>query len=165
MVSARRTMNRNTEREEPPMTQPRRYHKKRQKARHRRLEQERERLAREQARAPRALETVQQAIQELGLPETVAEEVQWRLQAQQKLVGKMFGMMFPPCVWLPQLSGAVPGPGLGSEPARADLGHAAQAEMGQALATPGPGPAGAPVAARGRQKPRHPQSLAVDVGG
>ncbi len=147
------------------MTRPRPYHTRQQKARQRRLHKERELLQREQARAQHALRTLEQALQELELPETVAEEVQWRLQAQQKLVGKMFGMMFPPCVWLPQLSGAVPGPGLGSEPARADLGHAAQAEMGQALATPGPGPAGAPVAARGRQKPRHPQSLAVDVGG
>ncbi len=147
------------------MTQPRRSHKKRQKARHRRLEQERERLAREQARAPRALETVQQAIQELGLPETVAEEVQWRLQAQQKLLGKIFAMMFPPRLWLPQLSGAVSRAGLGQAPAGPDSGCPAQASVGEALAAAGAGTVGAPVAARRGQQPGHPQSVAVDVGG
>ena len=47
------------------------------------------------------------------VPETVTEEVQWQLQAQQKLLGKIFGMMFPPGVWVPQLPRAVPGPRLG----------------------------------------------------
>jgi hypothetical protein len=85
------------------MTHPRRYHKRQHKARQRRLEKARERLQREQARAQRHLQALEQAIQELGLPETVAEEVEWRLQAQQKLLGKIFGMLFPPSVWLPQL--------------------------------------------------------------
>jgi hypothetical protein len=97
--------------EERPMTQPGAYHKRLQRARQqrahqakqRRLERERERLQREQARAQQALRALEQAVQELGLPETVAEEVQWRLQAQQKLLGKIVGMLFPPCLWLPQL--------------------------------------------------------------
>jgi hypothetical protein len=46
---------------------------------------------------------VEAALVELGLPETLAEELQWRLQAQQKLLGKLFAMMFPPGVWLSQL--------------------------------------------------------------
>ena len=78
------------------MTLPRRYHTRQQKTRRRRLQKERERLQREQARAQRALQALEEALQELGLPESVAEEVQWRLQAQQRLVGKIFGMMFPP---------------------------------------------------------------------
>ena len=86
------------------MTRSKRYHKRQQKARQRRLQKERERLRGEQARAQRALRALKEALADLGLPETVAEEVQWRLQAQQKLVGKIFGMMFPPCLWLPQLS-------------------------------------------------------------
>ncbi len=85
------------------MTQPKRYHRRQQKARQRRLQKERERLQREQARAQRALRALEEALADLGLPETVADEVQWRLQAQQQLVGKIFGMMFPPGVWLPQL--------------------------------------------------------------
>jgi hypothetical protein len=87
--------------EEFPMPQPQAYQKRLQRARQkrgqqakqRRLQRERERLRREQA----------QAVQELGLPETVAEEVQWRLQAQQKLLDKIVGMMFPPGLRLPQL--------------------------------------------------------------
>jgi hypothetical protein len=51
----------------------------------------------------------------LGWPQTVAEAVQWRLQAQQKLLGNIVGMMFPPGVWLPPLPGAVPGARLGQE--------------------------------------------------
>jgi flagellar motility protein MotE (MotC chaperone) len=93
------------------MTQPQAYQKRIQRARQKRaqqakqlrLQQQRERLQREQARAQRALRALEQALQELGLPETVAEEVQWRLQAQQKLLGKLFAMMFPPDVWVPQL--------------------------------------------------------------
>ena len=45
----------------------------------------RERLRREQAQAQHPLQGVEQALPELGLPETVADEVRWRLQAQQKL--------------------------------------------------------------------------------
>ena len=95
------------------MPHAKRYDTRQQKARQRRLQKERERLEHEQARAPRALAAVEQAIQELGLPETVAAEVQWRLRAQQQLLGKIVAMMFPPCVWLPQLPRAVPGPRLG----------------------------------------------------
>jgi 3-hydroxyacyl-CoA dehydrogenase len=94
--------------EEPPMTHPGAYHKRLQRARQqrahqakqRRLQRERERLQREQAQAQRALRALEQAVQELGLPATVAEEVQWRLQAQQQLLGKIFAMMFPPSVWV-----------------------------------------------------------------
>jgi hypothetical protein len=73
------------------MTQLRAYHKCTQCAKQRRLQ-------REQARAQRALWALEQPMQELGLPETVAGEVQWRLQAQQQLLGKIFGMMLPPTV-------------------------------------------------------------------
>jgi hypothetical protein len=94
------------------MTQARASHKRVQRARQkrqhqaqqRRLQQPRARLQQEQARAQRTLQALAQAVQELGLPATVAEEVQWRLQAQQQLLGKIFGMMFPPSMWVPQLS-------------------------------------------------------------
>jgi 3-hydroxyacyl-CoA dehydrogenase len=93
------------------MTQPQAYQKRLQHAREkraqqakqRRRQQQRERLQSEQARAQRHLQALEQALQDLGLSETVVEAVEWRLQAQQKLLGKMFAMMFPPGVWLPQL--------------------------------------------------------------
>jgi DDE superfamily endonuclease len=72
-------------------TQRREYH-----AKHRRSEKYRERLQREQARAQRSLEAMERALIDLGLPETLAAEVQWRLKRVGKLLGKIFGLMFPP---------------------------------------------------------------------
>src|SRR6266516_3126753 len=99
MVSSSGNTRCSNEREERPMTQPGAYQKRFQRARQRRaqqakrrrLQRERERLQRDQARAQRALRALEQAVQELGLPEAVAEDLQWRLQAQQKLLGKIFG--------------------------------------------------------------------------
>jgi hypothetical protein len=145
------------------MTQPNPYHSRQQKAKQRR-QKERERLQREQARAQRALQALEQAVQELGLSETGAGEVQWRLPAQQKLLGKIFGMMLPPAVWLPQRPRAVPSAGLGQAPARPAPGCLAQAEMGAALAAPGPRLAGAPVAPCREEESSHPQPVAVDMG-
>jgi hypothetical protein len=62
------------------------------------------RLQRGQTRAPRRWQALEQAVQERGLPEPVAEDVPWRLGAQQKRVGKICGMRFPPRLWRPQLS-------------------------------------------------------------
>ena len=61
----------------------------------RRLQKSRERLQREQARAQRHLQALEQALKELGLPETLVVEVEWRLKAVGKLLGKIFGVMFP----------------------------------------------------------------------
>jgi hypothetical protein len=63
------------------------------KQRHRR--KYRERLQREQRRAQRYLQALEQALVDLKLPEFLAAEVEWRLQAQVALLGKIFGMMFP----------------------------------------------------------------------
>ena len=85
------------------MTQRRAYHKRLQCAKQRRLQQEREQLRREQARAQHTLQALEEAIADLALPETVAAEVEWRLKTQGKLLSKIVGMMFPPGVWLSQL--------------------------------------------------------------
>jgi hypothetical protein len=61
----------------------------------RRLQQAHDRLQREQARAQRQLQALEQAMAALGLPETLVAEVEWQLQAQGKLLGKIFGVMFP----------------------------------------------------------------------
>ena len=146
------------------MTQPTRSHRRRQKARQRRIEKERARLQREQAQAQRRWQALEQALQELGLPATVADEVHWRLQAQQTLMGKIFGMMFPPSVRLSQLSGAVSGAGLGEEPAGPHPGRSAHAEVDQAPAAFEPGSPGTPAAARRARQPGYPESVAVDLG-
>jgi hypothetical protein len=64
-------------------------------AKQRRLRKYRERLEHEQRRAQRFLHALEQALFDLGLPETLAAEVEWRLQAQVKLLGTIFGVMFP----------------------------------------------------------------------
>jgi hypothetical protein len=78
------------------MTPSRRYRARQQQATQRRLQKARERLPREQARAQRDRQALEHAIRELGLPETVVEEVEWRLQAQGKLLSQIVGVMCPP---------------------------------------------------------------------
>jgi hypothetical protein len=53
-------------------------------------------LAQEQARAQGYLRRLEQALTELGLPETVVPVISRKLKTQRKLFGKIFGMMFPP---------------------------------------------------------------------
>jgi hypothetical protein len=75
-----------------PMTraQRRAYH-----ATHRRLQKYRDRLQLEPARAQSHLPALEQALVDGGMAETVAAEVQRRLRAVRKLLGKIFGLMFP----------------------------------------------------------------------
>lgn len=61
----------------------------------RHLRKYRERLEQEERRAQRHLRALEQALVDLGLPETLAAEVEWRLKALGKLLGKLFGVMFP----------------------------------------------------------------------
>jgi hypothetical protein len=70
--------------------QRRAYH-----AQQRRSQQYRERLQREQARAPRHLQALEHALVDVGVATLVGEEVQWRLQAVRQLLGKIFGLRFP----------------------------------------------------------------------
>jgi hypothetical protein len=64
-------------------------------AKQRHLRKYRERLQHEQRRAQRYLQALEQALVDLGRPETLVAEVEWRLQAQVKLLGTICGMMFP----------------------------------------------------------------------
>jgi hypothetical protein len=69
--------------------------KRQQQAKRRRIERARAHLQREQARAQRHLRALEQAMVDLGLPETLVAELEWRLQTMGKLLGKIFGLMFP----------------------------------------------------------------------
>jgi hypothetical protein len=73
-----------------PRAQRREYN-----AKQRRLRKYRERLQPEQTRAQRFLQGLEQALGDLGLPATLAAEVEWRLKAPAKLLSKIFGLMFP----------------------------------------------------------------------
>jgi hypothetical protein len=76
-----------------PMT---RSVKKHAKARQRRRRTAQERLARDRRQAQRAAEALQQALDDLGLPEDLVAEIEGRLRSQHKLLGKIVGMMGPP---------------------------------------------------------------------
>ncbi|GIX47761.1 MAG: hypothetical protein KatS3mg131_1972 [Candidatus Tectimicrobiota bacterium] len=57
---------------------------------------------REQARAQRYVQALEQALRELELPQDLALEIQMRLRALKRLLGKLVALMFPPSGWLPQ---------------------------------------------------------------
>jgi hypothetical protein len=61
----------------------------------RHLRKYRERLQQAQRRAQRYLQALEQALVDLGLPETLTAAVERRLKAQEQLLGKIFGVMFP----------------------------------------------------------------------
>jgi hypothetical protein len=73
-----------------------RYTKKHAKARQCRRRTAQERLARDRRQAQHAVEALQQALDDLGLPENLVAEIEGRLRSQQKLLGKICGVMFPP---------------------------------------------------------------------
>ena len=64
------------------------------KARRRRLNAQ-ERHERQQKQAQRDIEALHQALHDLGLPDNLVTEIEGRLRAQKKLLGKIFGLMFP----------------------------------------------------------------------
>jgi hypothetical protein len=76
-----------------PMTRSVKQHAK---ARQRRRLTAQERLARDRRQAQQAAEALQQALNDLGLPEDLVAEIEGRLRRQQKLLGKIVGMMCPP---------------------------------------------------------------------
>ena len=78
------------------MSPMKRYAKKHAKARHRRRLTAHERLERDRHQAQRAAEALHQALADLGLPADLVIEIEGRLRSQQKLLGKIFGIMFPP---------------------------------------------------------------------
>jgi hypothetical protein len=70
--------------------------KQRAKARRRRYRKAHERLARDCRQAQHAVEALQQALNDLGLPEDLVTEIEGRLHSQHKLLGKIVGVMYPP---------------------------------------------------------------------
>jgi hypothetical protein len=73
-----------------------RHLKQHAKARRRRYRTAQERLARDRRQAQHAAEALQQALDNLGLPEDLVTEIEGRLRSQHKLLGKIIGVMCPP---------------------------------------------------------------------
>jgi Transposase DDE domain len=78
------------------MTPTTRDGKKHAKARQRRRLTAQERLARDRCQAQHAAKVLEQALNDLGLPENLVAEIEGRLRSQQKLLAKICGVMFPP---------------------------------------------------------------------
>ena len=77
------------------MTPTRQYARKQAKAIKRRRLNAKERHERQQRQAQRDIEALHQALTQLGLPDHLVLEIEGRLKAQKKLLGKIFGLMFP----------------------------------------------------------------------
>ena len=77
------------------MSPSKRYAKKHAKARQRRRLQVHEHLERDRRQAQQAAEALHQALEDLGLPANLVVEIEGRLHSQQKLLGKIVGVMFP----------------------------------------------------------------------
>jgi DDE superfamily endonuclease len=77
------------------MTQTRQYAHKQAKAINRRRLNAQERHVHQQRQAQRDIEALHQALNDLGLPDDLVIEIEGRLRAQKKLLGKIFGLMFP----------------------------------------------------------------------
>src|SRR5262249_42977731 len=78
------------------MSRPRQYHKRQAKAIQRRRRTAAARLQRDRCQAQHVAEALQQALNELGLPENLVTEIEGRIRSQQKLLGKIVGVMCPP---------------------------------------------------------------------
>jgi hypothetical protein len=66
------------------------------KARKRRYLNAQERLERDRRQAQHAATVLEEALYDLGLPGALVAEIEGRLRSQQKLLGKIVGVMFPP---------------------------------------------------------------------
>ena len=77
------------------MSPMKRYATKQAKARKRRRLKAQERLKQQRAQAQHSIEAIHQALKDLDFPETLVAEIEGRLRAQQKLLGKIVGLMFP----------------------------------------------------------------------
>jgi len=78
------------------MPPSKRYVKQHAKASKRRSLKVQERLERDRRQAQHAAKAFHQALDDLGLPEDLVTEIVGRLHSQQKLLGKIVGLMGPP---------------------------------------------------------------------
>jgi hypothetical protein len=69
--------------------------KKHANARQRRYLKAQERLERDRRRAQQAAQALEQALEDLDLPEHLVAEIEGRLRSQQQLFSKIVGVMFP----------------------------------------------------------------------
>ena len=143
-----------------------RYAQKYAKARQRRYRKAHERLARDRRQAQHAAEALQQALDDLGLPEDLVTEIEGRLRSQHKLLGKIVGMMCPPLFGCRTNTELCRVRGWDKNlPSHPPARGAAQTVLAQATPTLGPGGPDPAVAPCRPYERGHAQPLAVDLGG
>ena len=123
-----------------------RYATKHAKARQRRRHTAQERLARDHRQAQHATKALQQALDDLGLPQDLVTEIEGRLRSQQQLLGKIVGMMCPPLFGCRTNAELCRVRGWDKNLPVAFAQRAPQALLDQAASTLGPGGVGAAVA-------------------
>ena len=133
------------------------------KARKRRRLKAQERLAQDRRQAQHSAKALQKALDDLGLPKDLVTEIEGRLRSQQKLLGKIVGMMCPPLFGCRTNYELCRVRGWDKTCPRICWG-APQALLAQAPATLGPRGARPAVARRCQQKCVHAEPLAMDVG-
>ncbi len=84
------------ETKEGTMSRTQRYVKKHANAINRRRLHAKARHEHQQRQAQRAIEALPQALHDVGVPDDLVIEIEGRLRAQKKLLGKIVGLMFPP---------------------------------------------------------------------
>src|SRR2546421_1277746 len=77
------------------MSRTKRYVKKHAKAINRRRLHAKARHEQQQRQAQRDIDALHQALYDVGLPDDLVLEIEGRLRTQKKLLGKIFGLMFP----------------------------------------------------------------------
>jgi DDE superfamily endonuclease len=77
------------------MSRTKRYIKQHAKAINRRRLHAKARHEQQQRHAQRDIDALHQALHDVGLPDDLVLEIEGRLRAQKKLLGKIFGLMFP----------------------------------------------------------------------
>jgi len=77
------------------MSPAKRYARKQAQIITRRRLHAKERHERQQRQAQRDIEALHQALHDVGLPDNLVTEIEGRLRAQKRLLGKIFGLMFP----------------------------------------------------------------------
>jgi hypothetical protein len=75
---------------------PRQRHIKKQAKARQRRRRVRERLECDCRQAQQAAQALEQALHDLGLPEDLVAEIEGRVRSQQRLLGKIVGVMCPP---------------------------------------------------------------------
>ena len=146
------------------MALPKRYAKKQAKAKERQRQNAKARHQRQQQDAQRYINAIHQALMELGLPDHLVLEIEGRLKAQKKLLGKIFGLMFPTLFGATSTYELTRARGWDKNLPSRILEALPKRSWLKRLRKPRPRHPRAPLASHRVDECGHPKSLAVELG-